>query len=411
MEIFSELNDICEKANDHAISRIDQVFENRQKNGIERVVRNHLLTQRAAASVCNGISSPTFKNHYEEVLASGKIDVVINEGPKKLYSLKMMHTIMEHIGVPKWYDTHAYTHVINVQNQKGGTGKSTYAVNCAVAIALPLETRIRTLIVDLDPQGSLRTFLAPQAEYDNDLLSAVDIMLGDDEPDGLYADYKSNDYDHAQIVRGSIQESHIPNLHILPAFSDDERFSSAAWTHYAKHNEFPHIKYLKEKIIDVIRDDYDVIIIDTGPQINPLVWAAQHASNGMLVPVTPHQLDWASTWNFLRNTPGQAKINLPDQGKNIKWMKVALTNVDTAKDIKIANDIRTDLGSFMMANELVRSDAFEAAAKNYCTVLDIKKVEKLCGDRALQDAQSSIKALTRELLGVLNLAEHKALAV
>jgi hypothetical protein len=62
----------------------------------------------------------------------------------------------------------------------------------------------------------------------------------------------------------------------------------------------------------------------------------------------------------------------------------------------------------MMANDSLSSVAFESAAKNYCTVLDIRKVEKLCPDKPLQDAQTSIEAFTRELTAILGLVEHQS---
>lgn len=408
MSVLKDLQRLTPVLQKSSVTRFQQVFDDRQKGGIERVVRNHLHTQNEAAKAC-GVVPNTFKRYYQEMLDKGLIEPYHQEGPKKLFSLNQMHEIMDYMNIPKWSDTHNYTHVVNIQNQKGGTGKSSLAVNAAAALALPLTHRIRVLMIDLDPQGSLRVFLAPQADLQTDLLSAVDIMLGDEE-EGAYAEYKEAGHSHEEILKASILESHIPNLHILPAFTDDERFSFKAWMHYAKEDSFDHVRYLKEKIIDVVKDDYDVILIDTGPQINPLVWAAQYACNGMLVPVTPHQLDWSSTSSFLRNLPSQLVDNLPNHGENINWLKVAVTNYNVGKDSQIANTIRTDLGlgGFMMSNDIVNSAAFEAAAKHFCTVMDIKKVEGLCPDKQLQDAQMSVEAFTRELMSLLSLAEHQA---
>src|SRR5215210_8911233 len=46
--------------------------------------------------------------------------------------------------------------VITIANQKGGVGKTTSSVNLGVALAL---YGLRTLVVDLDPQGNTSTAL------------------------------------------------------------------------------------------------------------------------------------------------------------------------------------------------------------------------------------------------------------
>src|SRR3954453_8571226 len=64
--------------------------------------------------------------------------------------------------------------VITIANQKGGVGKTTSAVNLGVALAL---YGLRTLVLDLDPQGNASTALG--VEHSVGTPSIYDALVGD----------------------------------------------------------------------------------------------------------------------------------------------------------------------------------------------------------------------------------------
>src|SRR3712207_9476588 len=64
--------------------------------------------------------------------------------------------------------------VITIANQKGGVGKTTSTVNLGVALAL---YGLRTLVIDLDPQGNASTALG--VEHTVGTPSVYDALVGD----------------------------------------------------------------------------------------------------------------------------------------------------------------------------------------------------------------------------------------
>jgi chromosome partitioning protein len=399
--VLDSLRQVGDKIRQNDKDNLKRVIEERRNSSdLLRMITNHSLTFKDASKAC-GQSINTFKETYRQAVEQKVVPEVKRDGSKYLFTLKHMHNIMDWMGRPKWQDTNPHCHIVNVENQKGGTGKTTYALTLAAACALPLQDRMRVLLIDLDPQGSQRNSTVPTIEYqDEDFLTPVDLMLGEEEPDSVYQSIREQGFSHLEILQRSILPTHIPNLDILPSFSEDERFSAMAWEHFSAGQGLKHISYLKDKIIDLVKADYDLIIIDTGPHVNPLVWAAQEASNGMIIPFTPKKLDLKSTGTFIRNLPEQILKNLPSQGRNLKWWRAMAVNYDDEhhRDTDMLSQARNDIGKHLFHSVLKKSSAFEAAHKNFCTIFDFIKSEGLCPPKQLEKAQSSAWDMRREFL-------------
>ena len=140
--------------------------------------------------------------------------------------------------------------VVAISNQKGGVAKTTTAASLAAAWS---ESGRRVLLVDLDPQACLTFSLG----YDPETLtlSLIDVMLGE-----------------AELASVIVATEDGPDL--APATL---RLVEAERTGYPAGD--------LAVLLEPIRAQYDVIVIDCPPSLGALTVAGLTAATGVLVPL------------------------------------------------------------------------------------------------------------------------------
>lgn len=150
------------------------------------------------------------------------------------------------------------TRIISILNYKGGTGKTTTTVNLGAGLALH---DARVLCIDMDPQGSLGTWLGVRHPR-----GSADVMLGYADPEQCIVPARKN----LDLILGShalVQAE--AQLWKFP----DERVSRRVLYHTMKHIH-----------------GYDYILLDCSHSISMLTHNALLYATELLIPVSTDYL-------------------------------------------------------------------------------------------------------------------------
>lgn len=150
--------------------------------------------------------------------------------------------------------------VIAITNQKGGSAKTTTAVNLSAALALAGK---RVLLIDLDPQANATIGFGYSS---TDLERSIYHVLIDMETS----------------LRDVIHETEIDNLKIVPATIH----LSGAEVELV--NTIGREITLREKLAQTINSSFDYVIIDCPPSLGLLTLNALTTAQEIIIPVQTH---------------------------------------------------------------------------------------------------------------------------
>ncbi len=165
-----------------------------------------------------------------------------------------------------------------VFNQKGGVGKSTITCNLA---AISASQGLRTLVIDLDPQGNSTQYLLGGPQEDADV-SAAEFF---DQTLKFSARPKGAD---AYTV-----DTPWEDLRLMPSHPSLDEL-------HAKLESRHKIYKLRDALAD-LSDQYDRIYIDTPPALNFYTRSALIAAQGCLIPFDCDDFSRRALYALLEN--------------------------------------------------------------------------------------------------------------
>ncbi|MCW0331450.1 MULTISPECIES: AAA family ATPase [Pantoea] len=300
---------------------------------------------------------------------------------KYAMSIQNIIDIYHHRGVPKYRDRHTEAFTLFVGNLKGGVSKTVSTVSLAHALrAHPhlLYEDLRILVIDLDPQSSATMFLNHERSVGLVEATAAQAMLQNVTRD--------------ELVNEFIVSSIIPGVDVLPA-SIDDAFIASSWEQLcATHLPGQNIhSVLYDNVVSKLKKDYDFIFIDSGPHLDAFLKNAIAASDLLMTPVPPAQVDFHSTLKYLTRLPELIGI-IEESGAvcrlqgNIGFM----SKLSNKADHKLCHSLAKEIfGGDMLDATLPRLDGFERCGESFDTVISANPSTYVGSSEALKNARSA----------------------
>ena len=250
-------------------------------------------------------------------------------------AMQILHTTHPRLPRP------ARRRLFTIANQKGGVGKTTTAVNVAAALALQ---GLKTLVIDLDPQGNASTALGIEHRQPG-TPSSYEMLLGE---------LKLGD-----AVR---QSPHSTRLFCVPATIDLAGAEIELVSMVARENR------LRTALAELDNTDFDYIFIDCPPSLGLLTINALVAAPEVLIPIQCEYYALEGVSQLMSNIEMvRAHLN-----PSLVVSTVILTMYDGRTKLadQVADEVRRFFGDKVLRTVIPRSVKVSEAPGYSMTIID-----------------------------------------
>ncbi len=226
--------------------------------------------------------------------------------------------------------------IIAVANQKGGTGKTTTAINLAAGL---FRAGKKVLLIDMDPQSSLTEYFFDPANVTTTIYNAL--------------------IDGATVAPLVIGEQ----IHLIPATID---LAAAEIQLPGKRNQERSLS----RFLRPLMDQYDYCLIDCPPSLGVLTTNALTAAHLILVPVST-ELMAERTVKLILNTVEEIKE--VELNPNLRVWRILATLYDQrlAHHREILMALRTKYSDVLYPEPVIATTKYKDAVTSSTDISDL----------------------------------------
>ncbi len=250
-------------------------------------------------------------------------------------AMQVLHTAAGQLPRPP------HRRIFTVANQKGGVGKTTTAVNLAAALAVQ---GLKTLVIDLDPQGNASTALGISDRHSG-TPSSYEVLLGE-----------------IPLQAAIRQSPHSERLFCVPATIDLAGAEIELVSMVARENR------LRNALMELDQTDFDYVFIDCPPSLGLLTINALVAAPEVLIPIQCEYYALEGVSQLMKNI-AMVKAHL---NPTLEVSTVVLTMHDGRTKLadQVAGEVRRFFGDKVLRSVIPRSVKVSEAPGYSMTIID-----------------------------------------
>ncbi len=303
-----------------------------------------------------GVSNPTFRKLVEKNSNMPGIveEQTANNRSITKYTLEAINTLrsFNHSRYNRPIGSNALT--IAVSNLKGGVGKTQTAVDLGKKIAIE---GMKALLLDFDAQGTA-TLIS------SGLIPDLELRYEDTITNVLVS--------HPEDINNIILKTHFDGFDIIPAnlaIQDCDLLLPNSKENNESSLGSPYFRL--KKALSVIKNNYDVILIDCGPNLGMLTLNAIIACDGMIIPIPPSMNDYSS---FIMYTATLKNLFNNLTNKKLEYLRIVISKHNGSNEsMQMENMMREQFGRYILSNHMCETVEVSKAANEIGTIYDVSK--------------------------------------